>query len=213
MKILKLNIGPLHWYHYTIFALTIAGGATLTAYATRSNSSQTAQTEQVQPKKYQYAELGSQCNLAAEKLKQKSESLDAQAEKGYADINSQLAQTEAQLNADSTYNTQALNGARSGYYGVYDQGGISSDEYRQRSDNIGGVQSDLSGQSSSIRSEISRLRTENLKGYQDAKKRAAEYVNDAAKLESCAASANAKMDFAVSDVAEFQSLISRSEQP
>lgn len=213
MKLFKLSNGPMHWYHYAIIALTITGGVSLIAYANRSDSSQNSQTAVNQPKEYEYAELGSQCNLAAISLKHKGESLRSQAEKDYASINSELAQTEAQLSANSAYNTQALNDARSGYYDVYDQGGSSSQEYRERSNNISGVQSGLNSQASGLQSEINRLRTENAKHYEESKKRATEYLTDASKLDSCAASATAEKQFTISDVAEFEALISKSEQP
>lgn len=213
MKLFKLSSGPMHWYHYAIIALTITGGVSLIAYANRSDNSQANHAEPSQQKEYEYAELGSLCNLGAIKLKQKGEALQAQAEKDYSQVNSELAQTEAQLSANSAYNTQSLNNARSGYYDVYEQGGSSSQEYRERSNNISGVQSGLYSQAGNIQSEINRLRTENAKHYEESKKRSSEFLADASKLETCAASAVSEKDFTVSDVAEFEALISKSEQP
>lgn len=162
----------MHWYHYAIVVLTIVGGGSLITYANRLDTSQTSQVEQSQQMEYEYAELGSQCNLAAIKLKHKSEALKSQSEKDYASINNELNQTQAELSATATYYAQT-----------------------------------------DLQSEINRLRTENVKHYEESKKRAAEYLADASKLDSCAASATAEKQFTVSDVAEFEALISKAEQP
>ncbi len=210
MKIFRI-IKSMHWYHYTVVALTIVGGVSAIVYANSSDNSRTTHSEQTQP--YEYAALGTQCNEGASHLKEWSKSLSTQAETDYTKTNNEIAQMEAQISTNTSYNTQVLNSARQDYTEIHNQGGSTDEQYERRLDGTFDAQDSIGSSATELRNGLSKLRTDSTKLYEDTKKKASEYLTDASKLDVCASSAAAKKQFTVSDVAEFNSIISKYIKP
>lgn len=197
----------MHWYHYAVIVVALACGIAALVTAIRSDNSHVDQSGQTQP--YEYASLGAECSEGALHLKEWSKELLAQAEKQYTKTNNDIAGLEAQLSANTNYNTQALNSARQDYAEIHDQGGSTDEQYERRIDGTYDAQNSIGSSATEIRSGINKLRTDSTKLYEDAKKKANEYLTDASKLETCASYAAAQKQFTVSDVAEFNSIISK----
>lgn len=171
----------------------------------------TSQVQEVE--KYEFAHLGSRCATGVTKYKRNAKAVSGQAEKDYAALQADIAETEALAYANASYNTTNLNSAREDYLAIYNAGGMTSEEYRDKVAQLDQAQTAVGDPSSSILSELNRLRSEAAQYYEEKKDDVVEMKKAATKLQSCVHSAKAERHFTPSDVAEFEALISDSSKP
>lgn len=191
---------------FIIIASTTVLGVLIASTAIFVNSS----TRQETPKKYAYTKLGDRCSTAAVSFHAKAQNLSEQAKKDYDAVQDEADKTQAMLDANTSYNTSSLNNARKDYLAIYNQGGMTYEEYKDKVAQLDAAQATAGTPSGSVQSEINRIRSEAIKYYEDNKQKVTDMQTSAAKLESCANSVKAQRDFTVSDVAEFEALISNS---
>lgn len=191
-----------------IIAAIATSGALIAGAAALASINQSTEPEPV--KEYSFTELGAQCTTGAANYRSKAQNLEVQSEKDYAALQAEANKTQAMLEANASYNTSGLNSAREDYLAIYNQGGMTREEYEAKIAQLDAAQATAGTPSSSIQSEINRIRSDATKHYEESKQKVADMQASAVKLESCANSAEAQRDFAASDVAEFEALISSS---
>lgn len=195
----------------TIFIVLVLLG--LVSFALNPQNFQqdsTTPAAQERPRSYAHTELGRRCKTASVTLATQANQLEQKVTHEEADLRSEIALTESQIQDSARDSAQSIENSRSGFAALYEAGGMSHEEYTAKMIQLdqfiaaygtppASTQIQLEGMKSRLAQAASRARAD-----------ATDMRSKAATLDSCSRAAEAKSEFSPYDIRELETLINEA---
>lgn len=200
-------------YKKILLTLAITGWAAIGLFVYAAFFSGASKAEETSEKPtYAFTALGEQCAGAAKLYEQQAHDLNNEINLTEADMEATMARIQATINGNAASNTAAINRAQDGYRAVYEDGGMSREEYDSKRIQLNQTQSSYGLPSASAQIELNSIRAEWEEHERDGRQQVEDMKTNASKLKSCAESAHAQKNFTTTDTANFKTLINKVHQ-